>query len=185
MPDVQVVGCSFPFSVPLASTVPGGINQGRSRPSRGSVVRFDPEGLLPDSDGERSGQLQPASALQTVRPGLDWTARGTEAEMSSGTRSTYVTVLATLVSACARLWLWAWLIQQRWGLVGAPGWTGCRSKVMSPWDKISAPELPGKCFCFSFPSMCVKDWFRFLGSSVTPVKHYFCNVILLIKLQMS
>lgn len=63
----------------------------------------------------------------------------------------------------------------------------CKSKVMSPWDKISAPELPGKCFCFcfSFPSMCVNDWFRFLGSSVIPVKHYFCNVILLIKLQMS
>lgn len=78
-------GCSD-LLVPLASIVPGRINQGRPRPLRGTVVRFDPEGLLSDGDGEPSGQLQPASALQTVRPGLDRTAGRTEAEMSSRTR---------------------------------------------------------------------------------------------------
>lgn len=49
----------------------------------GGVGWVDPEGSLPDSDAEASGQLQPASALQTVRAGLEWTAWGTQAEMSS------------------------------------------------------------------------------------------------------
>lgn len=36
-------------------------------------MRFDPEGSLQDSDGERSGQLQPASPL---RPGTGADSRG-------------------------------------------------------------------------------------------------------------
>lgn len=77
-------------------------------------MRFDPEGLLSDGDGEPSGQLQPASALQTVRPGLDRTARRTLAEMSSRTR-------CTMLSA---LWLRAAAVQQRRSLEGTSGWSG-------------------------------------------------------------
>lgn len=46
--------------------VPGGINQVLLRHLRGSEVVFDPVGLLPDDDSKQSGQVQPASTLQTT-----------------------------------------------------------------------------------------------------------------------
>lgn len=65
-------GLRFP-SVPLASMVPGGINQAQLRPLRGSEVVFDPVGLLPDDDSKRSRQVQPASTLQMTN--LDQTGQ--------------------------------------------------------------------------------------------------------------
>lgn len=59
-------GLQFPFSIPLASVVPDGINQTLLRRLRGSEVVFDPVGLLPHDDSKRSAQIQPASTLQTT-----------------------------------------------------------------------------------------------------------------------
>lgn len=66
-------GLQFPFSFPVASTVPGRINQAPRRHLGGSEVVVDPVGLLPDDDSEQSGQVQPASTLQTTN--LDWTGQ--------------------------------------------------------------------------------------------------------------
>ncbi|KAL7370240.1 hypothetical protein ABVT39_023330, partial [Epinephelus coioides] len=72
VPDLQRIAVSLP-SIALASMVPGGINQALLRHLRGSEVVFDPVGLLPDDDSEQSGQVQPASTLQTTN--LDWTGQ--------------------------------------------------------------------------------------------------------------
>ncbi|KAM7375153.1 hypothetical protein PAMA_014301 [Pampus argenteus] len=54
-----------PSGVAVHLRIRGGINQGPLRLLRGSKVVFDPVGLLPDDDSKQSGQVQPASTLQT------------------------------------------------------------------------------------------------------------------------
>lgn len=78
VPDLQRIASSPPPSFRWPPWCQDGSIKAPVRQVRGSEVVFDPTGLLPGADGERSRQFRPASAF----PGLNRTGRVTE--MSSG-----------------------------------------------------------------------------------------------------
>lgn len=165
----------YPFSVPLASTVPGGINHSRPRPSRGSNGE-----VWPWRFAERQWRWaeRTASACPSSPDGWNQTRQDNRRERGGDVQWDMELVHHHARHICIRMCATVGMNVNDVAKAGPQvstrlDWTQSlmfrKGKIMSPWDKISAPKLTGKCFClfiYLFISLNVRKWLIW----ISPIK---------------